>query len=107
MTSSLSYPNLSKTIEPFEKSKVRFICSAQNCLYASDLGRSIVYKTTFDGEILFAFGHHGKSKGQLNEPSGIFVDKNGTILVGDSKNARLQVNFNRLLIKGQNYWLEF
>ena len=91
LTSSLNYPNISKTIEPFEKTKVRFICSSQNCLYSSDLGRSIIYKTTLDGEILFAFGHHGKGKGQLNEPSGIFVDQNGTILVGDSKNARLQV----------------
>jgi hypothetical protein len=93
LSSSLNYPNLSKKTEPFDKTKIRFISSSQNCLYSSDLGRSIIYKTTLDGEILFAFGHHGKQKGQFNEPSGLFVDYNGTILVGDSKNARLQVIF--------------
>lgn len=90
-SSNLQYPNLSKKIEPFDKTKIRFIHCAQNCLYASDLGRSIVYKTTLDGEILFAFGYHGKHKGEFNEPSGVYVDKNGVILVGDSKNDRLQV----------------
>lgn len=83
---------LSSRIEPFEKSKVRFICSNQNSIYASDLGRSIVYKTDLNGEIEMAFGFPGKRKGEVNEPSGIFVDNDGqAILVGDSKNDRLQV----------------
>ena len=96
LASTFNYPNISKKVEPFEKTKIRFICVSQNSLYSSDLGRSIIFKTTLDGEILFAFGHHGKHKGELNEPSGIFVDQNGTILVGDSKNARLQVSNSKI-----------
>ena len=50
-------------------------------------------ETNLNGEIDFAFGHYGKHAGEMNEPSGIHVDKRGTILVGDSKNNRLQVIF--------------
>lgn len=107
--------NLSQRMQPFDKTKVRFICSNNNFVYASDLGRSIVYKTNLDGSIELAFGFHGKKKGELFEPSGIFVDQDGqAILVGDSKNDRLQVlidlnffisNFNsyfRCMIKMEN-----
>jgi hypothetical protein len=83
---------LSQKLAAFDCTKIRFICSNQDNLYASDLGRSIVYKTNLNGEILLAFGHHGRSRGELNEPSGIYVDHDGSaILVGDSKNDRLQV----------------
>jgi hypothetical protein len=92
-TSYMTYPNLASSLNPFEKTKIRFTYSQNNCLYASDLGRSIVYKTTLDGEILCAFGKNGRSKDEFNEPSGIYVDKNNNILVGDSKNDRLKVIF--------------
>jgi hypothetical protein len=83
---------LSKSLAPFRQSKCRFIYSNQNSLFVSDLGRSIVYKTNLNGEIQFAFGHYGRMRGQFNEPSGIHVETDGSaILVGDSKNDRLQV----------------
>lgn len=83
---------LGSVLDPFEKSKVRFLCSCNDYLYASDLGRSIVFKTDLDGQTELAFGHHGRSKGQMNEPSGIHVDYDGqAILLGDSKNNRIQV----------------
>ena len=64
----------------------------QNNLYASDLGRSIIFKTSQQGEIDLAFGHKGVRKGQLNEPSGIHVDQDGkSMMIGDSKNNRIQV----------------
>ncbi len=80
---------------PFESTKIRFIDCAKDFIFASDLGRSIIFKTTLDGEIALAFGQFGKSgsMGQFNEPSGIHVDYDGkTVLVGDSKNNKLQVN---------------
>ena len=87
------YENRANLI-PFEKSKIRFINCYQNYIYASDLGRSIVFKTTLDGQTELAFGTFGKMPGQMNEPSGIHVDYDGkAVLVGDSKNNRLQVIF--------------
>lgn len=68
------------------------MCISEDHLYVSDLGRSIVYKTSLQGDMELAFGHFGKAKGQMNEPSGIHVDGDGkAILVADSKNNRLQV----------------
>ena len=84
---------LGASLQPFDKTKSRFLCVAGDSLYVSDLGRSVVYKTSLQsGEIELAFGHYGKAKGQMNEPSGIHVDADGqAILVADSKNNRLQV----------------
>ena len=85
---------LGNEIAPFEKTKVRFLCTNQDNLYASDLGRSIVFKTNLEGNTSLAFGHFGKKRGEMNEPSGIHVDYDGqAILVGDSKNDRIQVEF--------------
>ena len=83
---------LNTNVAPFEKTKIRFICCNQDFLYASDLGRSIVYKTNLNGEIEMAFGNYGRNRGEFVEPSGIHVENDGSaILVGDSKNDRLQV----------------
>ena len=83
---------LGEELASFEKSKVRFICCNQDKVYASDLGRSIIFKTDLNGETNMAFGKFGKKRGELCEPSGIHVDNDGkAILVGDSKNDRIQV----------------
>jgi hypothetical protein len=83
---------LGQQLIPFDKTKVRFIHANQNSLFVSDLGRSIVYKTNMNGEIQLAFGHFGRKQGEFNEPSGLHVESDGSaILVGDSKNDRLQV----------------
>lgn len=86
--------NIIGNLVPYEKTKIRFISSNGNSLYAADLGRSIVYRTNLDGEVELAFGFQGKRRGELNEPSGVHVDSDGSsVLVGDSKNNRIQVNF--------------
>ena len=83
---------LSERVASFDKTKIRFMCCRGESLYASDLGRSIVYKTNLDGEIQMAFGHYGRYAGQFIEPSGIYVSEDGSaIVVGDSKNNRVQV----------------
>ena len=88
-----SKPIIASQVQPFQKTKIRFIGSNQNFLYAADLGRSLVFKTDLDGNIELAFGHYGKQRGEVNEPSGIHVDSDGyAIMVGDSKNNRIQVN---------------
>lgn len=84
---------LTKQVQAFEKTKVRFIACAQDMLYAADLGRSLVFKTNLEGDISLVFGHFGRRKGEFNEPSGIHVDPDANaIMIGDSKNDRIQVH---------------
>jgi hypothetical protein len=90
---------LGAQLASFDKTKVRFIATAtdarnQSAVWASDLGRSIVYKTNMNGDIEMAFGKYGRGRGEFVEPSGLHVESDGSaVLVGDSKNNRLQVSF--------------
>ena len=80
------------SIGQFDRCKVRFMWRTRDALYATDLGRNLVFKTNMRGEIQMAFGCWGKENGELKEPAGIFVDEqSGAILVADSKNNRIQV----------------
>ena len=55
-------------------------------------GKSVVYKTDFDGNMLGAFGQYGRALGQFNEPSGITSEGDGVLLIADSRNNRIQVS---------------
>lgn len=72
-------------------SKCRFMTTHNGSVIVSDLGLSKMYKTTLDGKLVQIFGSYGKTPGTFNEPSGITLDPNGTMMIGDSKNNRIQV----------------
>ncbi|XP_023225848.1 uncharacterized protein LOC111626630 [Centruroides sculpturatus] len=74
-----------------ENSKCRFMATYNNELVVSDLGLSKMYKTNLLGEEIQIFGSYGKTPGNFNEPSGITLDSSGTMLIGDSKNDRIQI----------------
>ncbi|XP_023211937.1 tripartite motif-containing protein 2-like [Centruroides sculpturatus] len=74
-----------------DKSKCRFLAYYSNQVVVSDLGLSKIYKTTVDGKLIKTFGTFGDNDGDLNEPSGIALDPKGTMLIGDSRNDRLQI----------------
>ncbi|XP_023231265.1 uncharacterized protein LOC111631279 isoform X2 [Centruroides sculpturatus] len=74
-----------------ENSKCRFMATYNNELVVSDLGLSKMYKTNLLGEQIHVFGSYGKTPGNFNEPSGITLDSSDTMLIGDSKNDRIQI----------------
>ncbi|XP_023210786.1 tripartite motif-containing protein 2-like, partial [Centruroides sculpturatus] len=78
-------------IKRHEKSKCRFLAYYSNEVVVSDLGLSMMYKTTVDGKLIKTFGTFGNIEGTMNEPSGIALDPTGTMLIGDSRNDRIQV----------------
>ena len=51
---------------------------------------SCVSVFTCEGKFLTSFGTRGAGPGQINNPCGIAVDKNGVVYVADSRNNRLQ-----------------
>lgn len=67
-------------------------------IYFIELANHSIMKIDQDGNILFTFGSKGIGKGQFEQPSGIFADSSGQILVADTDNKRVQV----LEIKGSS-----
>ncbi|CAF0823042.1 unnamed protein product [Adineta steineri] len=82
-------------IIPESMSKPRFLAVHNDDIYIADLGRSLIYGTTlrnqFDLTSTTVFGGHGRTVGEMNEPSGLFIDSGGNIISADSKNDRIQL----------------
>ena len=63
-------------------------------------GRSLIYRTNvrsqFELNCTSVFGGQGRGNGEMNDPSGLFIDSSGNIISADSKNDRIQVK--RILV---------
>lgn len=47
-----------------------------------------------DGSVLRKFGQHGSGPSQFRDPSGVVCDADGYIILGDSRNHRIQVQYD-------------
>ncbi len=54
-------------------------------------GNARVHKFAADGTHLFSWGEPGAAPGQFNLPHGVWIDKDGRVLVADRENDRVQV----------------
>ena len=61
-----------------------------NHLFVADAGRNQVMKYSSDGVLQGQWGQGGNGVGQIYYPFGVTVDKNDTIYLADSWNARVQ-----------------
>jgi DNA-binding beta-propeller fold protein YncE len=50
-----------------------------------------VHKFTPQGELIMSWGHPGTADGEFNLPHGVWIDKDGRVLVADRENDRVQV----------------
>ena len=65
--------------------------AADGSLYISDgYGNARVHKFSIDGRHLRSWGEPGKGPGQFQIPHGIAVGPDGTVVVADRENSRLQ-----------------
>ena len=53
-----------------------------------------VHKFTSDGKLILSWGDPGSGDGQFNLPHGVWIDRQGRVLVSDRENDRVQV-FNQ------------
>ncbi|CAL4091962.1 unnamed protein product [Meganyctiphanes norvegica] len=89
--------NLKLSSREAEFSKPRFLThQGGNMVLVVDLGLNCVYRIEYDvhlaqGEVLKRIGRKGKKNGEFHDPSGVVVDEDKFILVGDSKNHRIQL----------------
>jgi DNA-binding beta-propeller fold protein YncE len=72
---------------------------ADGNIYISDGVLNAVHVYDHNGDFLYAFGHRGPARGELNSPSGVRIGSKGLIYVADSKNHRVQVFELRALEK--------
>ncbi|XP_018027663.1 tripartite motif-containing protein 2 [Hyalella azteca] len=74
-------------------SKPRFIAYHQDdVLVVVDLGLDLVAMVAMeDGSVLRTFGSPGSGPGQFRDPSGVVCDEDGFIIIGDSRNHRVQI----------------
>lgn len=56
-----------------------------------DTDNSRIQRFTPDGKLIEIWGHTGKEVGEFLWPDGIAVSPNGTVVVADTANGRLQV----------------
>ena len=61
-----------------------------NRLIIPDLRENKIVVTDLDGQFLFSFGSKGDEKGAFNRPLSVAIEADGTIVVCDSFNARIQ-----------------
>jgi sugar lactone lactonase YvrE len=62
---------------------------AQDNIYIADTGGGRALKLSQTGEIVFGYGGKGNGRGELAEPTGIAVTKDGTVFVADPTNKKL------------------
>ena len=62
-----------------------------NVLYVAEGGSHQVQKFTTSGEFVSKFGSQGSGDGQLNQPRGLCVHKDGRVFVSDSGNNRVSI----------------
>lgn len=74
-------------------SKCRFMDYNAGRLMVVDLGGNKVHACDQNGNLQFSFGERSRGAREpgFNEPSGIAMDVNGVMLIGDSRNDRVQV----------------
>merc|ERR1739838_405918 len=81
--------------EQAAQSKPRFIAyQGNNTILVVDLGLNCIYRILYslaEGVVVNRIGEYGIGEGQFWDPSGIVVDAEGFIMVGDSRNHRIQV----------------
>jgi len=66
--------------------------AADGTMFMTDgYGNARVHKFSADGQHLMSWGDPGKGPGHFNLPHGIWVDRQGRLLVADRENDRVQV----------------
>jgi len=86
-------------LEP-DISACRFLTYRNKKLYVVDHGLDCVFILNKDGTESELFGSRGHEGGEFRDPTGLVVDDDGTMMVADSRNHRLQLIDNSLDFAG-------
>ncbi len=89
--SSKAYQHVTRGGGPFNlPTDIAFAPSGE--MFITDgYGNARVHKFAADGTYLFSWGEPGRGPGEFNLPHGVWVDREGRVLVCDRENDRVQV----------------
>ena len=81
------------------RSKCRFLyCLNGRKVYIVDLGLDCVFVLSLRETIVRTFGCTGKRNGEFSDPAGLAADFFGNTIIADSRNHRLQVSSQMIML---------
>jgi DNA-binding beta-propeller fold protein YncE len=89
--SSNGYKDVVRGGEPFNLPAGIALNPAGEVFIADGYANARVHKFSPDGKHLLSWGEPGTGLGQFNLPHGVWIDRNGRVLVADRENDRVQV----------------
>jgi DNA-binding beta-propeller fold protein YncE len=89
--SSAAYKNVTHGGGPFNLPTDIALTPAGDMFITDGYGNARVHKFAADGTYLFSWGEPGTAPGQFNLPHGVWIDKQGRVLICDRENDRVQV----------------
>jgi sugar lactone lactonase YvrE len=89
--SSQAYKNVTHGGEPFNLPTDIATAPSGELFITDGYGNARVHKFAADGTYLFSWGEPGTAPGQFNMPHGVWIDRDGRVLVCDRENDRVQV----------------
>lgn len=87
---SIDYRTITHSGSPFHFPTNLAVGPTGDFFVSDGYGNARVHKYTAKGELLKSWGAPGAGPGQFHVPHGIAVDRNGSVIVADRENSRLQ-----------------
>ncbi len=85
------YRTIARGAGPFNEPTNIAVAPAGDIYITDGYGNARVHRFSEDGKHVASFGEPGAGPGQFNIPHTVFVDRHGTLYVGDRENNRIQV----------------
>ena len=89
--SSTTWSSVTHGGAPFNMPAGIAVNDAGEIFIADGYANARVHKFTSDGKLIMSWGDPGAADGQFNLPHGVWIDRQGRVLVSDRENDRVQV----------------
>jgi DNA-binding beta-propeller fold protein YncE len=88
---SVDFRTIVRSGPPFHYPTNVAVSPAGDLYVADGYGNARIHKFAADGRLLFSWGDPGGGPGQFRIPHGVAVSRDGTVLVADRENSRIQL----------------
>ena len=89
--SATAYKSVTRPGEPFNLPAGIAVAPSGDIFVSDGYANCRVHRFSSHGELLLSWGEPGDGPGQFNLPHGVWIDKDGRVLVADRENDRVQL----------------